>query len=279
MSYRKEGNKYIFTLPDGQETVADFSGIDGLKTDNLFRRGSKDQFAQYVNYFLETGEMPSEQWVKERFGSTGSMQNFAKDLQTVLQKQGLNIDSYRTQFKAHFDNQQVDNQYIWDESRLKEQGTKENDVYDFYLNKGRAEGEINQNVLARSERDMQIEMAGQRSQLLDEIRKRRQNQLRSGLSSAQIANEEIQMLLMGQQAQQQTAQSYYDQYLQSVQAKQMNPYNAELAARQHIGGSNQAMAPSYAAFTADPYGQAIQRGNLSPTQQKYQDWLTDTNKK
>ena len=164
----------------------------------------------------------------------------------------------------------------WDEAKLHEEGTKENDLYDFYRNMGKAQGDVQKTELARGERDMQTEMAGQRKQLVEEVRKRRQNQLRSGLSSAQIANEEIQMMLMGQQQQQQTAQNYYDDRTQIQQQQRLNPYQAELQAREHIQGGAQGTSAHYAAYTGDPIATSQDYGGMSPEQRKNADfWLKD----
>ena len=166
--------------------------------------------------------------------------------------------------------------FFWDESKIHEKGTKEADLYDFYRSMGEAQHEVGKTEIARSERDMQIEMAQQRQNLVDEVRKRRTNQLRSGLSSAQVANEEIQMLLMGQQAQQQTAQGFFDQRTQMNQQQQLNPYQAELQARQHIQGGQQGTSAHYAAFTADPIGTSKAYHGMSPSEKKSSiDWLKD----
>lgn len=162
--------------------------------------------------------------------------------------------------------------FFWDESKIHEPGTKEADLFDFYRGMGETQHEIGRTELARSERDMQVEMAQQRQQLVDEVRKRRQNQLRSGLSSAQIANEEIQMLLMGQQAQQQTAQGYFDQRTGMQQQHQMNPYMAELQTRQHIQGGMQGATGMYAAYTGDPIATSRSFGTSDP-------WLQEATKR
>ena len=163
--------------------------------------------------------------------------------------------------------------YFWDESRLHDEGTKEGDLYDFYRSMGEAQHEVGRAETARSERDMQTEMAAQRQQLVDEVRRRRQNQLRSGLSSAQIANEEIQTMLMGQQAQQETAQQHFTQRTQAAQQHAMNPYMAEQQAREHIQGGQQGASAMYAAHTGDSVAQSSNFGKLSAKQKTHYDTL------
>lgn len=165
--------------------------------------------------------------------------------------------------------------FYWDEARLHQQGSKENDLFSFYQNMGDAQNRIGQQELARSERDMQVEMSQQRQQLLDEIRTRRQNQLRSGLSSAQIANEEIQMLLMGQQAQQQIGQGFHGARTQMAQQHQLNPFTAELQSRQHIQGTHQGTSAHYAASTADMIAQGRRYQAQAPQTQNMIDWVVD----
>ena len=165
--------------------------------------------------------------------------------------------------------------YYWDEAKIHMEGTKEHDLFDFYKQFGEAQHEAAQTELARSERDMQVEMAGQRTQLVDEVRKRRQNQLRSGLSSAQIANEEIQMLLMGQQAQQQTAQQHFDARTQMNQQHQLNPFMAEQQARQHIQGGMQGQSAFYASGVVDPFRLTQQRAGLTNRERSLWDEVVD----
>lgn len=165
--------------------------------------------------------------------------------------------------------------YTWDPSRVMQEGAKEHDLYSFYRDLGSAQHDVAQGAMARGERDMQIEMAMQRQQLMDEVRKRRMNQLRSGLSSAQIANEEIQTLLMGQQAQQQSAQQFFDTRGQMQMQHQLNPFTARQSAYDMLQQFNQTATASYAAGVSDPVAMAQRKAQTSPTTQHYYKQITD----
>ena len=223
----------------------------------------KDNMQEIRRYIEDNGAIPSESQLEELtgrqlFGRRGD--KFYKEAtRYAYEYANLNPD-LKEQVEAQPEELP---EYYWDEAKIHEKGTKEHDLYDFYKEFGEAQHEAGQTELARSERDMQVEMAGQRSQLMDEVRKRRQNQLRSGLSSAQIANEEIQMLLMGQQAQQETAQQHFDARTQMNQQHQMNPYMAEQQARGHIREGMQGQSAFYASGVVDPHRLAQEYGGLN----------------
>lgn len=276
----------------GETFKIDTEGLsDGYKFNNFvgIKRGKKEQLEKYIEYFYKYGEEPSIEWMKQNtsLDHDKAYENISSDFGRFLRQNGVeDRDIYRQQVienspeiqknrqenpEIAAEGERVDDPYLWDPSRVREEGTKENDLYQLYLDQGKAQGDITKQNLQSAERDMQISMAQQRKQLLDEVRKRRQNQLRSGLSSAQIANEEIQMMLMGQQQQQQTAQGYYDQYVKAMQNQQMNPYNAEIAARQGSVETAQGLAPTLAASAGDQVSTGIRYGNLSDPYKKYVD--------
>lgn len=145
------------------------------------------------------------------------------------------------------------NQYYSGPEDMMTEGTQANALYQMALQQTQAQGQAQQQSLARSERGMQGDLAQNRQQLMDEIRGRRQKLLRSGLSSAQIANEEIQSIFMNQQQAAQTAQQYYNQRQQVDQQQQLAPYNAQQQVLEQLPGFQQTGAQYAASGAGDAY--------------------------
>jgi hypothetical protein len=114
-------------------------------------------------------------------------------------------------YKANNPGEDLLSPYYFDPSKTGEDGSKEKDIYDTFVQLAQQENKNAEIKASQDEANMQGELAGNRMKLLDELRNRRRQLLKNGLSSAQIANEEVQSLLIGQNSAQQIASNYFNQ--------------------------------------------------------------------
>jgi hypothetical protein len=138
------------------------------------------------------------------------------------------------------------------------EGTQANDIYNTYLQGGEEQYKQGMANSQKAEAGMQGELSANRQALLEQMRNSRRSKLKSGLSSAQIANEEVQSLLMGQQTAQQTAGMFYDGRQQIENQYATNKTTAAESAyaqyaQQNLGGS---------AFAASGAGDAAYQSQL-----------------
>lgn len=230
-NYQTNKDKYTFEGPNGEELILDYSGLgitDAYRTADFGRRGKKTHAAQYIEYFLKHGKEPSKAYAKENFGfkSDGAYNNLANDLNVFLEENNLSKEDVVSQIQSGAPNELEDNKFL--ASRMFQEGSEENSIYQIALEAQKAQAQTGERETARSERDMQMQLSQSRQELMNEVRNRRRNMLKSGLSSAQVANEEMQSLLMGQQQAAQIAQQHYGQRQQYQQQAQNAPQNAAM---------------------------------------------------
>lgn len=164
--------------------------------------------------------------------------------------------------------------FYYDPSKMNVEGTKENEMLNMY-NKANEDTKVlydKQNE--QTELDMIKEMDNQRRQTLDEIRNRRRTMLKNGLSSAQIANEEVQSLMMSQSNQRQIGAQYMQQRDQVANQYGMNKANAGMNVMGMMNTNNQTGSAFAAAKTADAdwmaqrYKQGLESGAYTSQQFK-----------
>lgn len=153
-------------------------------------------------------------------------------------------------------------------------GSAADEIYQSYLQGQKTQYEQGMQASQGAEVGMQSEMAGNRQALLDQMRNDRRTKLKSGLSSAQIANEEIQSLLMGQSNAQMIAGQYFDQR-QGVQNQYaLAPQVAREQAGADIARSNLSGSAIYTAGTADAAYQAYLYSRMTPEEKAAHEQVT-----
>ena len=120
-------------------------------------------------------------------------------------------------------------------TNMDQQGTVANDFYNIFKQAGETQYQQGTKNLEIAQRDLGVNQAVDRQKFLDGIKNRRRVALKSGLSSAQIANQEVQSLMMAQNQSNANAQSYYDQRMQLNNNFALNDSNARMSAYEAMG--------------------------------------------
>lgn len=223
-------------------------------------------------FIKRTGRAPSIEEISEITGRTFSSE-----------QDKLKADEFiKSEFGDEITNPSAQNQYYMDPRNIvgamrgdpSAEGTPEESLYQLALEQRQGQLQQQEQQIGQSERGMQQDMAENRQKLMDQIRSRRRSLLKSGLSSAQVANEEVQSLMQRQQQAAQIADQYYQQR-QQVQTQTENaPREAGMQAYELAQGANETGAQFAASDAGDPASLALrlQRQNIQP---KYWDDATN----
>lgn len=171
----------------------------------------------------------------------------------------------------------VKSPYYLDPKNIGQPGTPAGGIYDMYLQGQEELYKQGMEGSQQAEVGMQSELAGNRQALLDQMRNDRRTKLKSGLSSAQIANEEIQSLLMGQSTAQQVAGTYFDQRQGVQSAYALAPQTAAEQAYAQYAQQNLSGSAFAASGAGDASYQAAYYASLSPEQKAAYDKVTNPN--
>jgi hypothetical protein len=296
--------KYYFTSADGKRYSLDFSGGDEYITDDFGYKGRKETVAKAVSYLFKTGSVPSKKMLAEILYETGetitgfdkdgnpyitdkTYNNVTNDIYTFLDKNKISLDTIKQSLiNANVERRDADgnvipkgvdiptNTAIDPEEAAKEhyyndlysldEGTSGKEMYDrlaeAYLNQAQA-----QSIMA----DVQYQnQAMQQAQIVknitDQIRAERMARLRAGMNEAQIANQDMQMMMANVNALNQNAQMMNQQRLEA----QFNMATARDQAYQayldQANARGQNAAAFYAADSGNAYWNALQYMMMVP---------------
>lgn len=212
-------NKFSYTDRNNKTWTVDWNntGFLGLKGDdykvnNAFgmAAGQTKHVNQAVKYLIENGKVPTAEFLGLEEGSN-AYANVLKDVETWKSKNPEFTAEYEKSIReaAEAEASELDSKsdYYLDVTEIDQAGTLANDMYNTYIDLGK----MHKQSMAGQEAKMQQELVANRAALLDQIRNDRRTKLKSGLSSSQIANEELQYMMAGNQQAQNITQSYYDQ--------------------------------------------------------------------
>jgi hypothetical protein len=240
---------------------------DGLRHNNLFRKGNKAEMDKVWEFFQRNGRMPTEEEFKTRLGGGGGYNNIMKDMMGVVIPgvPGLNPEDVLIGGEP--------GKSFLDEYNLDQKGTMGNTLYNTFKQAGEIQYDQGKVGLQTAERDLGMNQAMDRQKFLDEIRNRRRVSLKTGLSSAQIANQEVQSLLMAQNKSNDNAMTFYNQRMGLQNQFAMNDVNARFGAWETLGGGMGAnMGAAMAAGAGDANQVAINYGKSTAQNPMHSQW-------
>lgn len=216
-------------------------------TSELLDEKAKKELRAYVR---RTGQVPDDETLENILGR-GALNSEQKKLEVHNFVQSEFGDELKTDTMSQY---YQDPRRIYDAMRGREsvQGTSENALYQIALEQRSSQLQAQDQELGLAERDMQVQLSENRQQLMNDIRNRRRSLLKSGLSSAQVANEEVQSLLQRQQEASQIAQNYYGQRQQAQTQMRTAPQDSAMRAYEMAQGLSQTGAQYAAAGASDP---------------------------
>jgi hypothetical protein len=242
---------------------------DGLRFNNMFIRGNKAEMDKVWEFFKQEGRLPTEQEFKTVLGGGGGYKNIMYDMNnTVLP--GAGINPMDVQPGAGGVN---GNTYFDEMTRMDDPNTVAGGMYDTFKRAGDIQYEEGMKNLNVAQRDLGMNQAMDRQKFLDQIRNRRRMALKTGLSSAQIANQEVQSLLMAQGQSNENARSYYDQVAAFKTNHAMNDVNARQGVYETLGGGmGSNLGAVMAAGAGDANQVALNYAKNSSRNANYADW-------
>lgn len=221
-------------------------GADGLRYNNAFRRGSAGGMDIYWKFYLANGRGPnSSEYIKAGGGSYAAWKNIDKDFQDVI------IPSVESQVSVGGD-VQLDpkelafNEYYRDIYSL-EDGTSGREMLTNMENAYTSQYE-SQGVLADAQYQTQaMQQAAVVKQITDQIRSERMSRLKAGMNPAQIANQDMQMMMANVGALNQNAMAANQQSLEAQLGANNAKDEAYMAYLDQANARGQNAAAMYAA--------------------------------
>lgn len=189
-------------------------GKDGLRYNNTFRSGTADGMDIYWKFYLENGRGPnSSEYIKAGGGSYAAWKNIDKDFQDVI------IPAVKSQVSVGGDVQLDPKELAFDEYYRDiyslEEGTGGREMLTNMENAYTRQYE-SQGVLADAQYQTQaMQQAAVVKQITDQIRSERMSRLKAGMNPAQIANQDMQMMMANVGALNQSAQAANQQSLEA----------------------------------------------------------------
>lgn len=264
---------YTFTGRDGKIYELDFKGgFDGYKADNWFRTTKKEEVANIVQIFLETGTIPDRLTFNNLTGASLSDHQYdllKGDLETFIEINDIDEAAYAAYFDSSNNSSDTETEEI--------NGVPRDIALDKYFNEwysgkegttgATIRGEL-ENVFAnQANTEMMLADAAFQQQALqqaqtvksitDQVRAERMARLKAGMSESQIANQDMQMMMANVNALNDQA-SMMNQGRLQAQANAMNAKDqAYLAYLDQAQGGTQTGAAYSAANAGDLRYQAL----------------------
>ena len=261
---------------DGQTYTLDLSGwSDGYKSDNWFRKGGGGSYLDaYIQYFLQHGVVPAnKEALAEYMGvdasdiSDKSFSTASKDFNTFTEKNKINTQEYKINSDAYNAGETGTNAVSEQDAAYNEYWRT---IYPLDIEDDSTLGGSVYNHLEEAERnaalsnlqlaDAQYQQAAMQQAetvkaITDQVRAERMSRLRAGMNEAQIANQDMQMMLnnMNILNQQANAMNY-----NRLASQQQYDLAKDTAYQQYLDYAN-GLSQSAAAMAASDAGSLYQQ--------------------
>jgi len=292
--YNNERKKYYtFTGRDGKVYELNFKGDDDYYADNPFITTKKEDVANFVQIFLETGTIPDRLTFNNLTGASlddTEYKMLTKDLKTFIKNNDIDETAYMAAYGPSNNSNDPEGSNDSDEIN----GVPKDIALDKYFNEWysgkegtagvKVRGEL-ENVFAnQANTEMMLADAAFQQQALqqaqtvksitDQVRAERMARLKAGMSESQIANQDMQMMMANVNALNDQA-SMMNQGRLQAQANAMNAKDqAYLAYLEQAQGGAQTGAAYSAANAGDlsyqVYNSLVRKygTNWSPAQER-----------
>lgn len=256
-----------YTTASGKTYTLDTGGSDDYKYNNLFRRGTGKQLDAYIQYYIKYGKEPSQYELNLITGqnvSDGAYRNLRRDFDTFLSKNDADIDSFRYDIGVSQDNLNADAEQSAQEAAFNEYyrdiystevGTTGGDIYNRMVEAERNAARSNMTLADAQMQQAAMQQASTVKALTDQVKAERMAKLRAGMSEAQIANQDMQMMMTNINALNQQANEM--NYAQ-LQAQQQYNLAQDTAYQQWLDNAN-VMGQTGAAYAASDAGDVYQQ--------------------
>ena len=261
--YTGKDTVVYFTGNDGKTYTLNTSGSDDYKADNWLREGNSKQLNAIVQYYIEYGEVPTRQQLKDYSGLDIGKADYGRltiDLNTFINKNGIDKDSYRSITQGVDDSQNAQeaayNAYYRDMYSLDE-GTTGRTIVDNLTDAEQNAAVSNMQLAEAQYQQAAMQQAEVVKSITDQVKSERMARLRAGMSESQIANQDMQMMLNNMNTLNQQVGTMNQNRLaaqQQYNLAQDTAYQQYLTNATNMGNVSAAMA---AADAGDAYMQAL----------------------
>ena len=258
-----------YTTASGKVYTLDTGGSDDYKYNNLFRRGTGKQLDAYIQYYIKYGKEPSKYELNVITGqniSDGAYRNLGRDFNTFLTKNDADLESFLYDVGTSKDSLNADAEQSAQEAAFNEYyrdiysteaGTTGGDIYNRMVEAEQNAARSNMTLADAQMQQAAMQQASTVKALTDQVKAERMAKLRAGMSEAQIANQDMQMMMTNINALNQQANEM--NYAQ-LQAQQQYNLAQDTAYQQWLDNANvrgQTGAAYAASDAGDVYQQAL----------------------
>lgn len=259
---------------DGTTYTVDFSGNDGYKSDNWFRAGDTKYADAAIQYFLYYGELPqTPKDLQDFMGETDAIsakafKNATADANTFITKNNIDKTDYYNAVKGYdagetgpgtVDPKEASYNEYWNNLYSLEDGTMGAQMLD-RLQTAEQNAALSNMALADAQyQQAAMQQAETVKAITDQVRAERMSRLRAGMNEAQIANQDMQMMLNNMNTLNTQANAMNANILNAQQQynlAQDTAYQQYLQNATNLGNVGAAMAASDA---GDAYQQTLKR--------------------
>lgn len=228
---------------------------DGYKTNNLFRRGNTQDLERSIQVMLDLGYVPDNDTLRN-YGinlSTQAYNNIRDDLYTFLEKNGMTANDFLSANPSSAQ-EAAFNEYYRDIYST-EAGTTGGDIYNRMVEAEQNAARANMTLADAQMQQAAMQQASTVKALTDQVKAERMAKLRAGMSEAQIANQDMQMMMTNINALNQQAN---EMNYARLQAQQQYNLAQDTAYQQWLDNAN-VMGQTGAAYAASDAGDVYQQ--------------------
>ena len=244
---------------------------DGYKVNNLFRQGTTKQLNTLIENVIKTGKFPTDSEIDELLGnvSKGAKSNLKQDLKKYLSNNNIDYknldDRAREELKELISTEDTSSDIIEELMMTNPYGERANQYRNAMYNSiNQYEQDVNAS-LASTELDAYRLLGQQQLELENQIASQRMQAIKSGVTSAQLASQELANMFAAQSAAssiaQQTMNNRAQQYnaiaqqRASVESDLYNMVNSNQATGANVYAQLQASQQSYNSYMNQPFAQ------------------------
>lgn len=243
--------------------VALLGGMDDYKVNNIFRRGTATQVNRILEHISKTGRYPTNSEIEKLLGGVPKKvrENVENDVKTFLAKNNIDYESISDQISSidSLSNDSVSSDIIDELLMTSPYGERANQYRNAMYNSiNQYEQDVNAS-LASTELDAYRLLGQQQLELENQIASQRMQAIKSGVTSAQLASQELANMF--------AAQSAASSIAQQTMSNRAQQYNTIAQQRASVESDLYGMINSNQATGANVYAQ------LQAAQQSYNSYM------
>jgi hypothetical protein len=271
-SYSKNAWKvtggYAINERTGERLKIDYDTVAGGA------KGTKGHLDKVIEYYLNNGTTPSKEDNKgiATWRQQQAWRNLTEGLETFIQKYNLNVvdgkvtsnpdmtttDPETGEEIPNIDPKELQFNEYWRDMFSMDKGSGGREVYDNLAGAFQNQADLNMGLADAQYQSNMMQQAAVVKSIADQVRAERMQRLRAGMSEAQIASQDMQMLLANTNALSQQADAANQARLQAQFTQRTAKDDAYMAYLDQMNARGQTAAALYASDSGNPYWNTLQ---------------------